>query len=74
MDLRKKRYEALRSAQIKLLTDFYNEEIKPTRKLLSIVGDSTKIDLEKLAEIGPITKVKAEDLYSLGFAADDEAR
>jgi len=64
MDPRKNRYEALRSAQIKLLTDFYNEEIKPKAKLLSIVGDSGKIDLEKLAEIGPITKVKAEDLFT----------
>jgi len=64
MDPRKKRYEALRSAQIKLLTDFYNEEIKPKAKLLSIVGDSAKIDLEKLSEIGPITKVKAEDLFT----------
>lgn len=64
MDPRKKRYEALRSAQIKLLTDFYNEEIKPKAKLLSIVGDSAKIDLEKLAEIGPITKVKAEELFT----------
>lgn len=64
MDPRKKRYEALRSAQIKLLTDFYNEEIKPKAKLLSIVGDSGKIDLEKLSEIGPITKVKAEDLFT----------
>ena len=64
MDPRKNRYEALRSAQIKLLTDFYNEEIKPKAKLLSIVGDSAKIDLEKLSEIGPITKVKAEALFT----------
>ena len=64
MDPRKKRYESLRSAQIKLLTDFYNEEIKPKAKLLSIVGDSAKIDLEKLSEIGPITKVNANDLFT----------
>ena len=33
-------------------------------KLLSIVGDAEKIDLNKLSEIGPLTKVKAEDLFT----------
>ena len=63
-DPRRKRYEALRSAEIKLLEEFYEKEIKPKAKLLSIVGDSAKIDLEKLSEIGPVTKVKAEDLFT----------
>ena len=48
----------------KLLEEFYEKEIKPKAKLLSIVGDSDKIDLEKLSEIGPVTKVKAEDLFT----------
>ena len=63
-DPRRKRYEALRAAEIKLLEEFYEKEIKPKAKLLSIVGDSDKIDLEKLSEIGPVTKVKAEDLFT----------
>jgi hypothetical protein len=63
-DPRRKRYEALRAAEIKLLEEFYEKEIKPKAKLLSIVGDSAKIDLEKLSEIGPVTKVKAEDLFT----------
>ena len=63
-DPRKKRYDALRSADIRLLEEFYEEEIKPMAKLLSIVGDAEKIDLNKLSEIGPLTKVKAEDLFT----------
>ena len=63
-DPRRKRYEALRAAEIKLLEECYEKEIKPKAKLLSIVGDSEKIDLEKLSEIGPVTKVKVEDLFT----------
>ena len=63
-DPRKKRYEKLRAADVKLLEEFYEKEIKPKAKLLSIVGDSEKIDLSKLSEIGPLTKVKAEDLFT----------
>ena len=38
----KKRYEKLRTADAKLLEEFYEKEIKPKAKLLSIVGDSKR--------------------------------
>jgi len=63
-DPRKNRYETLRDAEIILLKEFYEREIKTKAKLLSIVGDSAKIDLEKLSEFGPVTKVGAEELFT----------
>jgi hypothetical protein len=63
-DPRKNRYETLREAEIILLKEFYESEIQTKAKLLSIVGDSAKIDLEKLSEFGPVTKVGAEELFT----------
>jgi len=63
-DPRRNRYETLRSAEIDLLKEFYEREIQTKSKLLSIVGDSAKIDLDKLSEFGPVKKVSAEKLFT----------
>ncbi|MBN38659.1 MAG: hypothetical protein CMI29_09370, partial [Opitutae bacterium] len=63
-DPRKNRYEILRKAEINLLEEFYEREIQTRAKLLSIVGDSAKIDLDKLSEFGPVKKVSAEKLFT----------
>ena len=63
-DPRKARFKALRDADMNLLKEFYEKEIKPKAKLLSIVGDSARIDLDKLSEFGPVKKVTAEDLFN----------
>ena len=63
-DPRKARFEALRDADVNLLKEFYEKEIKPKAKLLSIVGDSARIDLDKLSEFGAVKKVVAEDLFN----------
>lgn len=63
-DPRKNRYEIIRKAKINLLEEFYEREIQTRAKLLSIVGDSAKIDLDKLSEFGPVKKVSAEKLFT----------
>jgi hypothetical protein len=51
-------------ADIKTLEEFYNNSIKPKAKLLSIVGDSNKIDLKELEKIGTISLIKEEQLFN----------
>ena len=63
-DPRKNRYSFLEGANIKTLEDFYKNSIQPKAKLLSIVGDSKKIDLDELRKIGPLTIIKADQLFT----------
>ena len=63
-DPRSNRYDSLQKADIDSLRGFYEKEIQPKSILLSIVGDSKKIDLNELKKIGPLTEVKPEQLFS----------
>lgn len=63
-DPRAKRYESLQAAKITTLQEFYQTEIQPKSILLSIVGDSSKIDLDALREIGPVTEVQPKQLFN----------
>ncbi|MDA8991053.1 insulinase family protein [Opitutales bacterium] len=63
-DPRSVRYESLQTSKINSLREFYEEEIQPKSILLSIVGDSNKIDLEELKKIGPVTEIQPEQLFN----------
>ena len=63
-DPREDRFNALRKADINMLEEFYEKKIKPKAKLLSIVGDSSKINLDKLSAFGPVTKITAKELFT----------
>ena len=63
-DPRENRFSILKDATNKTLEEFYEQTIKPKAKLLSIVGDSTKIDLAELEKIGPVTQIKSDQLFS----------
>jgi len=63
-DPRKARFPVIQSADIETLRRFYQKEIKPRAKLISIVGDSSKIDLDALAKFGPITKITKEQIFT----------
>jgi hypothetical protein len=63
-DPRSNRYDSLQKADIDSLRGFYEKEIQPKSILLSIVGDSKKIDLNELKKIGPLTEVKPEQLFN----------
>jgi hypothetical protein len=51
-------------ATMDTLSEFYLNSIQPKAKLLSIVGDSSKIDLKELGKIGPVTQIKREQLFT----------
>jgi len=63
-DPRKNRFKIVEEADIKTLEEFYKNSIKPKAKLLSIVGDSRKIDLKELEKIGPVTLIQKEQLFN----------
>ena len=63
-DPRKDRFEQMNNSTMETLSEFYQNSIKPKAKLLSIVGDSTKINLSELEKIGPVTKIKTEQLFT----------
>jgi predicted Zn-dependent peptidase len=63
-DPRRDRFKIVEGADIKTLEEFYNNSIKPKAKLLSIVGDSNKIDLKELEKIGTISLIKEEQLFN----------
>lgn len=63
-DPRPTRYKNLQNAELDNLRGFYKNEIQPKSILLSIVGDSAKIDLEELKKIGPLTQVQPKKLFN----------
>jgi predicted Zn-dependent peptidase len=63
-DPRKHRYESIQASDLSNVLAFHQNVIKDRPKLISIVGDETKIDMEKLAEIAPIRKVSLEEIFS----------
>ena len=62
-DPRKSRFERTSKADITTLREFYDNSIRPQAKLLSIVGDSSKIDLNELGKIGPVLRIESEQLF-----------
>lgn len=63
IDPRKWRFEQIQNADIDLMLQFHRNQIQGRPKLISIVGDKNKIDMENLAEHGKIIEVKLEDLF-----------
>ena len=63
-DPRRDRFERMSESSIETLREFYQNSIQTKAKLLSIVGDSSKIDLSELEKIGPVTRIKAEQLFT----------
>lgn len=63
VDPRKARYEQIVNAKLELMLSFYNERLKGRRKLISIVGDKNKINMENLAKYGKITELTLTDLF-----------
>ena len=63
-DPRKDRYERVKEMDISGLRKFYEEEIKPKSLLISVVGDSKRINLDELKRFGPVTQFKPEQLFN----------
>jgi predicted Zn-dependent peptidase len=63
-DPRENRFPVIKDATIETLESFYTKHIQPRPKLISIVGDSSKIDMEALSQFGEIIKIEADKIFS----------
>jgi predicted Zn-dependent peptidase len=62
-DPRQRRFEELKEANLDDLMSFHAEHIKGKPKLISIIGDKNKIDMEALAQFGTIKEVSLDDIF-----------
>ena len=46
------------------LQEFYTMEIQPKSLLISVVGDSDRIDLKELQRFGQVTQFRPEQLFN----------
>ena len=63
IDPRESRFKNLSKAKIDGFEKFYQDKIKTKSILFSVVGDSTRIDMEALEKFGPFTQVTAKELF-----------
>lgn len=63
-DPREKRYETLKNSKVEEFKAFYEEMIQPRSILISVVGDSNKINLNDLSKFGTLSEITVEKLFS----------
>ena len=64
VDLRVDRYHQVQRSDFDLLLDFHRTSITKRKKLISIVGDKSKIDMEALARSGKITEISLDQIFA----------
>ncbi len=62
-DPRKARFEVIKQADLNTLTGFHGKHIKGLPRLISIVGDTSKIDVGRLSKIAQPEYVTLEDIF-----------
>ncbi len=63
IDPRKTRYESIRAANMDLMLQFHKAHVQGHPKLISIVGDRNKMDMERLAAVGQVIEVDLDDIF-----------
>lgn len=56
-------FEELQAVELADLMEFHAAHIKDKPKLISIVGDKSKIDMDALAKFGKITEITLDDIF-----------
>ena len=64
VDPRIKRYQKILQSDIGILQDFHRSNITNRKKLISIVGSKSKIDMEALAKYGKVTEVSLDQIFA----------
>jgi predicted Zn-dependent peptidase len=62
-DPRRRRFEVVQKADLDMLFEFFSTHVKERPKLVSIVGDKSKIDMEKLKQFGAIQEVGVDQIF-----------
>ena len=63
IDPRKARYESIRASNMDLMLQFHKAHVQGQPKLISIVGDRNKMDMERLAVVGQVMEISIEDIF-----------
>lgn len=64
IDPRKWRFEQIQATSMDMMLQFHREHIQNRPKLISIVGDHNKIDIQRLAEVGKVIEVGLESIFA----------
>jgi hypothetical protein len=62
VDPRKGRYEGVQGLTLTDVVDFHVKHLAGKPKLISVLGDSTKMDMEKLRSLGAVLSVTADEV------------
>lgn len=63
VDPREERFKRMLSADIGLMLEFHKGRIRGSAKLISIVGDKSKVPVEKLKEMGALKEIGLDDIF-----------
>ena len=63
IDPRKARYESIQASNMDLMLQFHKAHVQGHPKLISIVGDRNKMDMERLAAVGQVREIGLEDIF-----------
>jgi predicted Zn-dependent peptidase len=64
VDPRKDRFEKIQKLGLDDVLKFDQEHLQGRPKLISIVGNKTKVDLEKIKKDGAVTELKLKDIFA----------
>ena len=64
IDPRKEHFEKIQKLELHDVLKFDQEHLQNRPWLISIVGDKSKIDLDKIKKDGPITELELKDVFA----------
>lgn len=62
-DPRKAWFEKIQQGNLDTVLAFHKEYLKNKPKLISVVGDKSKMDIERLKKIGPVTEIQLDQIF-----------
>lgn len=62
-DPRERRFEEIRDSNLETMLAFHRERIAGRPKLISIVGDKNRIDMDALAKMGKVIEISLEQIF-----------
>ena len=62
-DPRERRFHQLQEAELEAVLQFQQKYIAGKNKLVSIAGDTARIDMESLKKVGPLRKVALDEVF-----------
>jgi len=63
VDPRRERYEQSLNASSEMLSEFYSAQIKGRPKLITIVGDKSKMDVGRIEKLGTIHEITEDQIF-----------